>query len=178
MNTVVSVLQITPDSSLKLCETFDQRSFPFWCLNALWSILSRICNTQPLFHAFVPTCCFSLASSPSLVFSVSFSFPPALALSGSCWRADWSEPRWSHHVFISLYSPFTFFSHRKPIRVGHRLAVDGSNTHTDTHPLNPILCPLSLLCRPSPFHLDTLRFSMTELLKKGKCCSEWSIHCR
>lgn len=85
----------------------------------------------------------SLSSFPSLVFSVSLSFPPPnLPLSGSCWGAEWSQPGWSHLVFISLYSPFTFFSHRKPIWVGCRRIdwLSMGATHTCT-PFNPV-CPL------------------------------------
>lgn len=49
--------------------------FHLWCLalkQAFMAYSFQIHNTQPLFHTFLPTCCFSLSSSPSLVFSVSF----------------------------------------------------------------------------------------------------------
>lgn len=130
-------------------------------------------NTQPLFYTLVSTCCFPFSSSPSLVFSVSLSFPPSsLTLSGSCWGAEWSEPRWSHHVFISLYSPFTFFSHRKPIRVG-RWGTDWlsmerhthSHAHTHTHPLTLLCAHSHSSSGPRPFHPDSLRVSMTEPFK-------------
>lgn len=134
-------------------------SFPKMSLYGIFSIH----YAKPLFRKFVSTSSFSLFSSPFLVFSVALSFPPSsLSLSKSCWGAEWSEPRWSHHVFISLYSPFTFFSHRKPIRVG-LLGIDwlSMETHTHTHPLT-LLCACShSSSRPHPFHCDFLTVSMT-----------------